>query len=120
MLPEGWEVVVETAEVVDLHREVLEAVPVVVVSPTESGEVVAVKGDAELPSLEYAPRKAIDKLTAKDIYNLRLKDNPQRVIGQITSIHKLRRALVLCKDDGRKSVLTRIIHKRIKKLNILL
>jgi len=119
-LPEGWEVFVapqaeNSAVGGRMYKEVLTAVPTVENAPADEDAVVDSRA-----SLEYITPKAIDKLTARDIYRLRLKDNPKRIIKQITSIHKLRRALALCKNDSRKATLTRLIQGRIRELNVTL
>lgn len=117
-LPQGWELHVEEFEP---NKEVIEGVITRVSSPVistrslqkESGQD---EDDDGSPSLEFATANVLDKLTAKQIYKLRLKDNPQKVIGQIFSIHKLRRALQMCNNNPRKAVITRLIRKRIQQL----
>lgn len=127
-LPKGWEVNVTSQPERDAtdgrpYKEVLTAIPVVVGG---SGDIVPERvttKDAEgddAPSMEYSTPRVIDKMTARDIYNLRLKDNPKRIIKQITSIHKLRRALTLCKNDSRKATIIRLIQGRIRELNVTL
>jgi len=121
-VPDGWEVVVSNTKG---SREFIDPVlPKVVESENEQTALfwednngLTLKEEEEKTSLAYAPIKEIDKLTARDIYNLKTKDNPKRVIKQITSVHKLRRALTLCKNDSRKAMLTRIIQHRIRELN---
>lgn len=133
ILPPGWEIVIveEIADVADveeipvkaengMYREVLEAAPIVS-SNKERGTTTVNKTevdtfDPEGPSLEYATPARVDKLTARDIYNLRIKDNPKRIIGMINSIYKLRRALTLCNQDGRKDMISKMIRKRVKDL----
>lgn len=133
-LPEGWEVNVvraEAAEATDAtggrpYREVLTAVPEVSESALQTNTAGDTNGavDTELedkrPSIQYSTPRAIDKMTAREIYQLRLKDNPKRILEHVTSIHKLRRSLSMCQRDSRKSVLTRLIQQRIRKLNITL
>ncbi len=114
-LPAGWELFVDDSysEPVD-PKKILEST---VELPANKEEKDLLLGE-DSPSLEFAPLKVIDKLTAKDIYNLRIKDNPKRVIKQISSVHKLRRALALCKNDSRKQMLSNIIRHRIKELAV--
>ena len=127
-LPSGWEVSVADDTASDVtggrkYKEVLTAIPVVVDSaPASAGATQHADEDDDdaRPSLEYATPRVIDKMTARDIYNLRLKDNPRRIIKQINSIHKLRRALTLCKNDSRKATLIRLIQGRIRELNVTL
>lgn len=129
-LPSGWEVSVPEGAAISggrLYKETLTAVPVVSDSSSlnAESELGGLKetndGQSVVESIpvswQYARPQDIDKMTAKDIYSLRMKDNPKRVIKNIFSIHKLRRALTLCKNDSRKAVLTRLIQGRIRKLN---
>lgn len=121
-LPDGWEISViedNKSSITDErpYREVLTAIPEVVSG--DNPDFDAAEED-DVPSLQYATPKAIDKLTARDIYNLRMKDNPKRVLKNVNSIHKLRRALSMCKSDSRKAVLTRLIQGRIRELNVTL
>ncbi len=106
-LPPGWEIDVEEDFEVPLDPANVSV---------EDVRAAAEIEDDERESLEYAPMKVIDKLSARDVYNLRIKDNPKRVIKQITSVHKLRRALTMCRNDSRKSMLATIIRHRIKEL----
>lgn len=119
-LPEGWEVSVHeelkplqpeevTLNGQEMFKEVLTAVPVVVDVPKK----------VEI-SKEFSTPRQIDKMSAKDIYDLRLKDNPKRILKNVFSIHKLRRALALCKNDNRKTMLERILKGRIRELNVTL
>ena len=126
-LPKGWELNVvspETASAVGgrMYKETLVAEPVAVSSGAmEESTVVAFEADVEdAPSREFSTPKAISKMTAKDIYELRIKDNPKRILSNVNSIHKLRRALTLCKSDNRKAVLLRLIQGRIRQLNVTL
>lgn len=128
-LPKGWELSVSQPEPEDVtggrkYKETLTAVPVV--APEVSTEEAApieedvVSTEDLPPSKEYLTPKQISKLTANDIYDLRLKDNPKRILKNINSVHKLRRALTLCKNDNRKVVLHRLIQGRIRQLNVTL
>lgn len=116
-LPVGWELHVEEFDpnVEHIDGEIVESTSPVITTAKMQKESGQEDEDAA-PSLEYATIKALNKLTAKQIYGLRLKDNPQKVIFQIDSVHKLRRALQMCMNDSRKAVLTRVIRKRIQQL----
>jgi len=57
------------------------------------------------------------KLTSRQIAELKIKDEPKKIIPQIMSIHKLRRALTMCKDRPGKETLTKLIRERITELN---
>lgn len=127
-LPKGWELDVVSAETASavggrMYKETLVAEPIAVSSgDIEESTVEAFEADAEdsAPSKEYSTPKAISQMTAKDIYELRIKDNPKRILSNVNSIHKLRRALTLCKNDNRKAVLLRLIQGRIRQLNVTL
>lgn len=126
-LPSGWEIEIVPAKkevaVESPHKETLLATPVVEPSPTFPAveealvkEVAVVKS----PSMEYATPRAISKMTARDIFNLKVKENPKRILKNVNSIYKLRRALTLCKNDSRKATLSRLIQGRIRELNVTL
>jgi hypothetical protein len=131
-LPKDWEVDAEVEPemaAIDVDgrqfKETLTAVPVVATATenTENGmlrEVNAVSTPPQTASKEYMTPKAIGDMKAKDIYDLQLKDNPKRILKNVNSIHKLRRALTLCKRDSRKETLQRLIQGRIRQLNITL
>ena len=126
-LPSGWEIEVAPSkkEVASeaVHRETLVAIPVVESSPEPPAKEAALKKEVavvEPPDMQYATLRAIDKMTSKDIFNLRIKDHPKRILKNINSVHKLRRALTLCKNDSRKDTLIRLIKGRIRELNIIL
>ena len=57
-----------------------------------------------------------NKLTARDISELKIKDDPKRIIRTINSKTKLRRALTLCKGRAGKETLLKYIHERISEL----
>ena len=105
-----------------MYKETLTTMPTVTDTPTELADTeYSDEADEDLaPSKEYLTPKAINKMTAKDIYDLRIKDNPKRILENVTSVHKLRRALTLCKNDNRKAVLIRLIQGRIRTLNVTL
>jgi len=135
-LPRGWDVYVERSS--SERVEQLTAKPIVSDAPMDLGNLRAKENAAEPTvvlvetekeagpekeddtpgaGLQYAPDKRLDKLTAQEIADLKIKDNPRRVLERVYSIHKLRRALTLCnKSSGRKQVLSRHIRRRIKKL----
>jgi hypothetical protein len=107
-IPTGWEVhgeelQEETGEVSEKVGRGIDYVPEII--PEDSS-----------PSLQYISTKKISELSAKDIHDLRVKDNPRRIINEIDSVTKLRRALTLCNKSKRKEVLSKIIKARINKL----
>lgn len=112
-VPNGWEVMAskeltsETLGETDLSEDQKEKIK----------EELKKEIEDSLPSKEYLPLKEIDKLTARDIFNLRIKDNPQRIINQIDSVHKLRRVLTMCRNAQGKATLERSIRRRIHQLN---
>jgi len=86
-VPEDFEIVVESIE----ETEVLEA----------SVE------EPEVQPLNTHPGNEFDlsKITPKEISALKIKDKPKSIISKIDSIHKLRRALTICKGvPGRKTI----------------
>ena len=113
-IPPGWEVVV----VESFPPAELFATPEV--HSSGSGSMAEFSGmeDNNGPHLleEATVNLVPEQLTAREIFNLQVKDNPKRVISQISSVHKLRRALSLCKKDSRKKLLTKILRDRIKDL----
>jgi len=121
-LPEGWEVNVVSTEAAEAHdatggrpyREVLTAIPEV---STAASTAVNEEVEDNGPSLQYSTPRTIDKMTSRELFQLRLRDNPKRLLKHVTSIHKLRRALSMCQRDSRKAVLTRLIQQRIRELN---
>jgi len=126
LLPRGWEIVVEDKPEKASNKEVLTADITVTSGPVDLDtfyrEVNKEEADEEdgRGSLEYITPKKIRELSSQQLADLRLKDNPERIIKQVMSVHKLRRALTLCKNNSRKNVLTRIIRHRIKELNATL
>ena len=57
------------------------------------------------------------KLTARQIADLKIKDDPKKLIKEVQSIHKLRRALSLCKGRPGKEIITKLIHGRLSELS---
>lgn len=115
-LPDGWELQVDEEEVdskVYVRTQPEKSKASIV--PVDERHILSGPED-DSPSLEYAPHHKLEKLTARDLYNLRMKDNPKRIIKSIDSVHKLRRALAMCKNDARKSMLANIIRRRIREL----
>jgi hypothetical protein len=110
-IPQGWEVHGEIVEQEQGKLEVGQGAGYEAPLPSveETAENMA-------PSLQYLTPKKIHNMSAKDIFNLRVKDDPRKIVNQIDSIHKLRRALTLCNKSGRKEVLSKIIRARIDKL----
>lgn len=107
-VPDGWEVHGE--EVQEESGELTET------SGQGSKYVKEEEKESDSPSLQYISSKKISELSAKDIHDLRVKDNPRRIINEIDSVTKLRRALTLCNKSSRKDVLSKIIKARINKL----
>jgi len=58
-----------------------------------------------------------NKLTAAQIADLKIKDNPKVIIQQVMSPHKLRRALTLCKGRKGKETLLKYIKVRLTELS---
>ena len=84
--------------------------------PTE--EILDLEISKKEKSLEtsFLNLAAPDKLTATEIAGLKHKDNPRKVIQQVTSVHKLRRALSLCRNTSGKAILMKYIKRRIDQL----
>lgn len=129
-LPNGWEITVTQPEKIETaggrgYVETLTAVPEVeqvVTSDTRAYQENNEGNEDTIDhrSLEYATPRSIGKLNARDISNLRIKDNPKRILKNINSVHKLRRALTFCKNNSRKTGLARLIQRRIRELSITL
>ncbi|HEC65556.1 MAG TPA: hypothetical protein ENI23_09690 [bacterium] len=101
---EGWEVVIDKYEdEFDPTKKLTE------ISEPQENKVTKV---TSLP----AKRIPIQKLTAADIADLKHKDSPKKTVQQIMSVHKLRRALTLCKGKPGKNLLTRYIKERIDEI----
>lgn len=90
----------------EVNEEIQE--PVTTVSDVEDPGQLSVSEDLSkiLPN----------NLTAKQLSELKIKDNPRKVIKSIMSVHKLRRALTLCKGRAGKETLLRLIRDRIAEL----
>jgi len=130
-LPEGWDVVIteetqESPEAVqpvkvilnekEVYKEFLTARPVVEAEgygETQTIEEPDGVNTSLFDNLAYASPNVLRNLSARQIYNLRLQDDPKRAIKEIDSVHKLRRALTFCKKDGRKEMLIKLIKRRI-------
>ena len=106
-VPDGWEVHGEESKKEE---------PAIVVGQGISYQDKPSSEDNSAPSLQYLTPKKILNMSASDISNLRVKDDPRKIIKQIDSIHKLRRALTLCNKSDRKETLSKIIKARIDKL----
>lgn len=57
-----------------------------------------------------------NKLTARDISELKIKDNPRDIIRSVSSKSKLRRALTLCTGLNSKETIIKYIKERIDEL----
>lgn len=67
--------------------------------------------------MEKPKRFSGRKLTARQISELKIKDNPKALIKEVQSIHKLRRALNFCKGRSGKETLSRLIRDRLTELS---
>jgi len=66
------------------------------------------------PEIRLPPPR---KMTSRQIADLKIKDNPKIVLQHISSVHKLRRALTLCKDKPGKETLSRLIRERMTEIS---
>lgn len=71
---------------------------------------------AKEPSISRISQLAVNNLSARDLFNLRVKDDPALILSKVNSLTKLRRTLTFCNKNGRKAVLTKIVKRRIKEL----
>jgi len=74
--------------------------------------------DAEFNSEIRARVANWEKLSFRDIANLKLKDGPKEILAHIGSVSKLRRALRLAREQG-KQKLTRLIKSRLDELEAI-
>ena len=90
---------------------------VLTVTPGSSNEA-GTQADGRLvkPSLAGARAGVIEKLTYSEIANLRILDDPKRIIDSITNLHKLRRAYTTVRQMSRKGHLQKILRDRIQDL----
>jgi hypothetical protein len=72
--------------------------------------------DNTISVLEDLSKIPPNKLSARQISELKIKDNPKKVIGSINSITKLRRAITFCNGRPGKETLLRYIRARISEL----
>lgn len=56
-------------------------------------------------------------LSSRQISELKIKDDPKHQIKEVDSVHKLRRALTLCKGKPGKATLIKYIKGRISELS---
>jgi pyocin large subunit-like protein len=98
----GFDIVVNS---VDESKPVENKTAIVMAAPASEEEEPFVQG-----------KMPIGKITARQIAGLKTKDNPKSIIGEVSSIHKLRRALTMTKDRAGKETLTRYIRDRISEL----
>lgn len=90
-----------------------------VVEATGSGvkeEGSAENGRLVKPSLANVPSGVLEKLTYSEIANLRILDNPKKVVEAISNLHKLRRAYTVVRQMPRKGHLQKILRDRIQDL----
>jgi hypothetical protein len=79
------------------------------------------KADGRLvkPLLAHVSHAVVDKLTYSDIVELRVQDDPARILSMVTNISKLRRAYTKVRTMPRKRSLERLIRNRIQDLEQL-
>jgi len=101
----GFDIVVESIEETDTTVEkCVESCVVVSGTPAVVEEV-----EEKLPTP--------NNLSATQIAALKMKHEPKKIIQEILSVHKLRRALTLCKGRPGKETLYRLIKDRISELS---
>ena len=105
-IPVNFDIVVKSIEEVEVFDAPVEVKPEVVKAPSLETEIDTHSGRKLSPS----------KITPKEISELKIKDNPKDAISKVMSVHKLRRALTLCKDKPGKGTLTKLIRHRIVEL----
>lgn len=105
-LPEDFDIVINSIDSEEVTKPQVENVEEAVVEMTTGLELDA------LPDRQFNP----EKMTPKELSELKIKDNPKNVIGGVMSVHKLRRTLTLCKDRPGKGTLTKLIRTRISEL----
>ncbi len=76
-------------------------------------------GRANKPSLAGIRSGVIDKLTYKDIAELRMTDKPKDIIAHINNISKLRRSYQVVRNTPNKRQLERMIRNRLQELERL-
>lgn len=103
-IPKGFDIVIESINTDDLQVEVQDDVH------EDLEEAVSVQVESISGTLP-------NRLTARQISDLKMKDNPKKVIQEILSIHKLRRAQTLCKGRAGKETLLKMIKDRITELS---
>lgn len=85
-------------------------------SPEISEEGASDDGRLVRPPLANATSGVIDKLTWRDISELRVIDDPKKIINSINNRSKLRRAYGACRGKARKQHLENILRARIQEL----
>lgn len=126
-VPVGWEIVVKSDRISELaFSETGDALPVEVLTYPGTVSKDGVLNHKELDVLEddrdenfswqYVSPKVLRNLTAKQIADLKMNDNPKRVLDFIDSVPKLRRALTISSNNPRKATLTALIRRRLKQL----
>lgn len=71
------------------------------------------------PSLAKAPQSIIDKLTWRDVANLRIIDDPERIICSINNVSKLRRAYTATRQMPQRNRVQKILRDRLSELERL-
>lgn len=117
-IPEGWEIAVEKIKIIGEPQEMAQvsASTDEMSNHTYREDNEGLRSSREEEEELYLSKK-VDKLTASEISNLKIKDNPRKVVKQIDSVHKLRRALTKCRNAPGKATLVKIIKQRINELN---
>jgi hypothetical protein len=85
-------------------------------SPEIAEEGASADGRLVRPPLADATTAVIDKLTWRDIADLRVVDDPKKIINGINNRSKLRRAYTACRGKARKQHLENILRARIQEL----
>ena len=71
------------------------------------------------PSLAKAPQSVIDKLTWRDVANLRIIDDPDRIIASINNVSKLRRAYTATRQMPQRNRVQKLLRERLMELERL-
>jgi hypothetical protein len=94
---------------------------IVVEEIKESDEkvITKVKNALETPAVPTAEVSlpVPNKMTARQLADLKMKNKPKQIIQQVMSVHKLRRALSLCKGRPGKETLIKYIRERLTELS---
>jgi hypothetical protein len=91
------------------------------VTPSEVPENKGNPADGRIskPSLAGIRSGVVDKLTYKDIAELRMIDKPKEIIANINNVSKLRRSYQVVRNTPNKRQLERLLRSRIQELERL-